>query len=282
MQSSHIVVIGGLTRRHITEAAEVPGLGETIETTSFKSHTGGRGAYAAVAAHRLSHFKPTDGTRTGRNSAFGDLTINVHLVATVGDDATGNLLKERITECGVNATEVKPLSNASTSRAVIVVDQKTKDHRTWFHAGANHMLLPDDFRGQEKLERFAGGVKPDLLLTNLELRRDAAEQLIRTAGRAQVDVLLNLVPANDVLHRVQRYITHLVTHKAEVKRSVEGCPTNDDDLDGWIRIAKQYRENGAKNVVITLGAHGACFANKFEAGLVPIGNYDVNNRVGGG
>lgn len=70
MGTRTIVVVGGLAKRYITEADEVPKPGETIETTKpLVPHTGGRGAFAAVAAHRLSHIKPPSDSHIGIDSA---------------------------------------------------------------------------------------------------------------------------------------------------------------------------------------------------------------------
>lgn len=119
METRTILVVGGLARRYILEAEELPGPGQTIETTKpSESHTGGRGAFTAVAAHRMSHLKPPNGSRLGTESAFQDLKINVHLVATVGADDIGNSLKERMTECGVNADQVQDVQGSSSKPAV--------------------------------------------------------------------------------------------------------------------------------------------------------------------
>lgn len=285
MRTRTIVVVGGLAKRYITEAEEVPGPGETIETTKpLVPHTGGRGAFAAVAAHRLSHIKPPGDSHIGIESAWPDLKINVHLVATVGADDAGDGLKERMTECGVNADHVQQVEGASSSSVFVVVDKATKDHRIWFDAVANHILEPDAFKERGSLDNFAGGMKPTLLLTSLELKPETTVQLIKTAGLDGVEVLLNLVPSHTVLMRVLKNVTHLVIHKAEARRSYEDCPTDDDDPSAWATLAQRFVDGGAKNVVITLSAQGAYFANRFGvAGFVRSDEpEDVNNKVGGG
>ena len=284
METYTIVVVGGLARRYITEADEIPGPGETIETTTpVHSHTGGRGATTAVAAHRLSHFKPSDDSHTGIESAFENVKINVHLVATVGDDDDGNRLKERMTECGVNADHVQKFKGAS-SVIFVVVDAATKDHRVWFDPAVNHILEPDSFKERGSLNAFAGGKKPALLITNLELKPETTKKLIETAGLDRVEVLLNVVPSRGTSKAVLKNVTHLVIHKAEARRSFEDCPSDEDDPKEWARIARRYIRNGAKNVVITLSFQGAYFANKFGAAdFVQSDKPEViNNKVGGG
>ena len=285
METRTILVVGGLARRYILEAEELPGPGETIETTkSSESHTGGRGAFTAVAAHRLSHLKPSNGGHLGTESAFQDLKINVHLVATVGADDIGNSLKERMTECGVNADQVQNVQGSSSSLVMVVVDQATKDHRIWFDATTNHKLGPEAFREQASLDNFAGGTKPALILTNLELRLKTAEQLIETAGLYGVEVLLNVVPSQPLLNRVLRNVTHLVIHKGEARRYFGDSPTDNDDPSAWADKAQQFLDRGAKNVVITLSAQGAYFANVFGAAGVVRSHEpeNVKDKVGGG
>lgn len=284
MGDQNIVVVGGIGRRHITEANEVPGLGVTIETTKpFESHTGGRGAFTAVAVHRLSHIKPSDGSHNSDESVFSNMTIRVYLVATVGDDETGDSLKERMTECGVNAEKVKKVPGASSSRTFVVVDPATQDHRTWFDATANHRMEPDLFRKRDSLKDFAGGTKPALLITNLELKDKTTEQLIKTAEADHVQILLNLVPSRYVSRTILKKVMHLVIDKAEARQSNDDCPTDDDHPEEWRGQAQQYLDLGARNVVITLGAQGAYYANKRGAhGFVPgNGPEDIGNSLGG-
>ena len=284
METYTIVVVGGLARRQITEAEEIPKPGVTIETTKpFDSHTGGRGAFSAVAAHRLSHFKPSDNSHIGIQSAFANVKINVHLVATVGDDDDGIRLKERMTECGVNADHVQTYKGAS-SKIFVVVDAQTKDYRAWFDSAANHILEPDGFKGRGSLNAFAGGKKPALLVTNLELKPETTKQLIETAGLDRVEVLLNVVPFGRTSNALLKNVTHLVIQDAEARMSYEGCPTDDDDPKEWAHVARRYIKNGAKNVVITLSSQGAYFANKFGAADVVQSDEpeDINDKVGGG
>lgn len=284
MVDQHIVVVGGIARRHITEADEVPGLGETIETTKpFESHTGGRGAFTAVAVHRLSHIKPSGGSHLGVEPIFENMTIRVYLVATVGDDKVGEGLIERMTECGVNAENVETVSDASSDRVVVVVDPATKDHRTWFDATANHRMEPHLFRKPDSLNGFAGGTKPVLLITNLELKEKTTEQLINAAERDNVQILLHLVPSRRVSRPLLKKVMHLVIHKAEARRSNDDCPTDDDPPEAWAVLAQEFLDIGARNVVITLGAQGAYYANNFGVhGFVPgDGPEDIGNKVGG-
>lgn len=285
MATRTIVVVGGLAKRYITEAEEVPGPGETIETTKpLVAHTGGRGAFTAVAAHRLSHIKPPSDGHIGMKSAWPDLKINVHLVATVGADDAGDGLKERMAECGVNAEHVQRVEGASSSSTFVVVDKATKDHRIWFDAEADHLLKPDAFKQRGSLDKFAGGVKPVLLLTSLELKGETMLQLIKTAGLDGVEVLLNLVPSHPLLISVLSKVTHLVIHKAEARRSFDDCPSDEDDPSAWATLAQRFIHRGAKNVVITLSDQGAYFANRFgAAGFVRSDELeDVNDKVGSG
>lgn len=286
MVDQSIVVVGGIARRHITEANEVPGLGETIETTKpFESHTGGRGACTAVAVHRLSHIKPSDGSHVGVEPTSKNMRINVYLVATVGDDETGKQLLERMTECGVNvnAQKMEKVPDVSSSRVVIIIDPTTKDHRTWFDATATHRMEPDLFRERDSLNNFAGGTKPALLITNLEIKDKTTEQLIKTAERDKVQILLDLVPSRVVSRSLLKKVMHLVIHKAEARRSYYNCPTDDEPPEAWANQAKQFLNIGARNVVITLGAQGAYYANNSGAhGFVPgNGPDDIGNKVGG-
>ncbi|KAL8702214.1 MAG: hypothetical protein Q9201_004518 [Fulgogasparrea decipioides] len=252
MPTRTIVVIGGLTRRIIAEVDEMPGKGLTVTTKTYDTHTGGRGAFSAVAAYRFSHFKATNDQETPRCVCEED-EISVRLVAAVGDDDIGSI-KEEIKAVGVNIDRVLPIPKTKTSMAFVVVDGASRDHSVLLCPGANHGLKPDKFGSAEKLLEECGGLRPDLLVTNCELKRSTVEQIIETATVANVPVLLNLVPEEYFFPEDLTHLTHLIVHKAEARRIFDDCPKDDDDPLEWETFAQQFLSRGVANVVVTLSS----------------------------
>ena len=274
-----IVVVGGITRRILAKVGEMPEPGRTITTKTYDSHTGGRGAFSAVTAYRLSHDKPHEGSKP---PAREDEEISVRLVGAIGDDDIGDPMRDRITKVGVNTDSVRKIPNTKTSMIFVLEDEESQDRGAVMCPGANHALEPDDFDSIEGLLKECGGVKPNLLVTNCELKRNTVAQLVTTASNAGVPVLLNLVPEAYVFPEVLEHLTHLIVHEAEARRISDACPEDNNDPYAWETFAKQFREQGVANVVVTLGSKGVYYSDSAgNKGHISSGERNLD-KVGGG
>ena len=274
-----IVVVGGIIRRILAKVEEMPEPGTTTTTKAYDSHTGGRGAFSAVTAYRLSHYKPHEGSQP---SAHEDEDISVRLVGAIGDDDIGKPMRDRITKAGVNTDRVRKIEDTKTSMIFVLEDEESQGSGAVMCPGANHALEPHDFDSVEGLLEECGGVKPNLLVTNCELKRDTVEQLVTTASEAGVPVLLNLVPEAYIFPEVLEHLTHLIVHEAEARRISNACPKDNDDPNAWETFAKDFRERGVANVVITLGSKGVYYSDSAgNKGHIPSGERNLD-KVGGG
>ena len=283
MPDRTIAIVGGLTRRIIAEVNHMPDPSETVITNTYDSHTGGRGAFSAVAAYRQSHYKPTD-DQTAIRCVCGKDEIFVRLIGAIGDDDIGQPMKDRISNAGVNTERVRRIPNTNTSMVFVLVDEESKANSELLCPGANHALKPGDFGTADKLLEMCGGRKPDLLVTNCELERSTVAKIVETATHAKVPVLLNLIPKEYFFKGTFRHLTHLIVHKAEARYILENCPADDDNAYEWESFAQEFLDRGVSNVVVTLGAHGAYYSSQDGGktqGHVPSQDSDVD-KIGGG
>lgn len=254
-----IAVIGGLVTELICVTDRVPDRGEKFTSSSFSRQAGGEGANSAVAAARLSRVNPH---RLHENSQpskiMPNIDIRVSMVGAVGNDDFGPLLIEQLQSNSVDTTRVQTINEMSTGVSVVMVESDFGDSRILYNPGANHVLRPEDFL---TLESLAGGVKPDLIISMLEIRRDTVEQIIQTANEENIDILLSLLPAQSLLDHIYKMITHLVVNKTAAAMLIGKELEDIADREGWASVADEFLRWGIANVIITLGDQGAYFSN---------------------
>ena len=269
MTSHVIAVIGSLNQDMIVETVRVPESGETLTSSSFSTHPGGKGANQAVAAHRASHINPkkrrvSPSTSSSPNHQ-NDIDIRVYMTGAVGADEFGPSIIHKLAENELDVSGIQTAQGYQTGTAIVIVESSTGANRILIHPGANHALAPDRFRTVESLRAAGGGVQPDLVILQLEIPQETVEQVLETASAVVggVDVLLNPAPAIPLPDHVYGRITHLIVNETEAAmltgRRVEDVT---DAAAGWGTVANEFLEKGVKNVVITLGDQGAYYANK--------------------
>ena len=296
-------MIGGIVTDLVTTTHRVPDSGETLTSKSFSTHPGGKGANSAVAAYRLSHKKPatialpvnenvngfsepvTGISETANNDTNGnnkvtsailsppDDDIHVFMKGAVGEDSFGPGLLEMLSRNGVDTSGMRTVPDKPTGVCVIIVEEDLGENRILFSPGANSDLQPEEFTTLDGI--LAGGVKPDLLISQLELRRETVEQIIQTAAREGVDTLLNPAPAHALLLPVYGLITHLVMNETEAA-TLSGLPVDElTSIEEWARVTDEFLRRGVENVVVTLGAKGAYYSNEIGKG----GSVDAEKGV---
>ncbi|KAL8752825.1 MAG: hypothetical protein Q9184_005614 [Pyrenodesmia sp. 2 TL-2023] len=244
--------------------------GETVVASAFSMAPGGKGSNSAVAVHRLTRSNPKTSQllvddATEEKDADRTDDVHVRMVGAVGADQFGLPLKENLEACGVNVDGVRVVEGEKTAISNILVEADSGANRIMQYPGVSHSFTASDFMTVESL---GGGVKPDLIICQLELHRAAIEQAIETAGREGVDVLLNPSPAFGLIPDIYRYVTHLVMNETETVLLSEIEPDDIVHRTGRTRVAEHFLTLGVKNVVITLGAKGAYFATEGTSGDV--------------
>ena len=242
----------------------LPDDGETISTSMFFMQPAGKGSSSAVAAYRLTRPNPKNSRQTHEEAVEDE--IHVRMVGAVSDDDQfGHPLVQNLADCGVNTDGVVFIKGKRTGVANILVEAPSGAKRVMEHLGAATALEPSDFM---TLESLGGGVAPDLVIAQLEMRRVTIERAIETAHRENVEVLLKPSPPRVLMPEIYPMISHLVMNETEAAMLSECTPDEIENQTGLASVADYFLELGVKNVVVTLGEKGAYYANKSGHGHV--------------
>ena len=193
------------------------------------------------------------------------------MLGAVGDDQFQQVAIATLKEDGVDVSGVRVVKGQTTGVAVVLVETEVGENRILLEPGANHSLRPEEFL---TLESLAGGraggdrTKPDLLVLQLEIPRQTVEQILETAGREGVDVLLNPAPAVALSSSVYKRVQHLIVNETEaaILSGKELQDLEEEEEMGWRKVTDRFLEQGAKNVVVTLGARGAYYSDAVGKG----------------
>lgn len=277
-----ILVIGYIDMDFYMTTPRLPDEGESLEALSYSFSPGGKGANAAVAAFRSSHVRRpgADDTSPEFDSAFTEIDIDVSMIGAVGDDANGDLAKKNLVQNGVDISKVRTFDGLNTGICFCMIESGTGENRLLFTTGATRQLGSADFETVEQL-CTSDGRRPDLIISQLEVQVRAVEQMLQTAHEASIDVVLNAAPASQIDLDAYEWITHLIVNETEAA-ILAGRPVKMVNSETWYDIAEEFLKDGVKNVVITLAAQGAYYANQKGHGLVPAKSVTVADATGAG
>ncbi|KAL9115636.1 MAG: hypothetical protein Q9227_000004 [Pyrenula ochraceoflavens] len=261
-----VTVCGGLNWNIITTAKRLPSDGETYSAMSFAQLPGGKGANAAIALHRLSHVKLFDSQKMSLRSAYeksGLLDIEIRMVGAVGKDddfGYGEKIKNSLKTQYINVDGVIEKSDYKSGVDNTWVEAKTGENRILYCPGANHALKAEEFQNPDKC---FGPLRPNLVISTLEMDRITVQALLSTAKEAGIDTLLNPAPAQFLNLELYRGLTHLILNETEAavltgNQILELGPGFDD----WNSITDEFLEWGVKHVIVTLGARGAFYSEE--------------------
>jgi len=230
---SKILVIGSANVDLVMATDRLPTHGETV-FGEFSRSLGGKGANQAVAAAR----------------AGGD----VGMIACLGDDEFGTMLKRGLVAEGVRTDEVLQVEGPSGVAAIMTAANGT--NMIVVASGANSKLEKTVINA----DTFEG---VDYLLLQLEIPLPTVVEAIARATQNGVKVILDPAPAAQLPRFVLERVDWLTPNETEA-RTLLGLTGN--DLDG-IEAARALREAGARNVIVKLGDRGVVV---LEAGGEPV------------
>ncbi|MFE4868265.1 ribokinase [Streptomyces sp. NPDC056682] len=235
MQDYGLLVVGSANADLVVGVERRPAPGETVMGSDLAVHPGGKGANQAVAAARL-------GARTA-------------LLAKVGDDDHGRLLRASLRAAGVDTAAVL-VGEAPTGVALITVDP-SGDNSIVVSPGANSHLTPDDIRAARDL--FA---RAPVVSVQLEIPLETVAEVARGLAPG-ARLVLNPSPPAPLPAGVLTVCDPLIVNEHEA-RFLLG-ETAGDTPEDW---ARALRALGPRSVVVTLGAAGALVADGRDDGCV--------------
>jgi len=178
-----VVVVGSGNLDLVSQVERIPAPGETVLSTGFATHAGGKGNNQATAAARA-------GARTTFVGAFGD-------------DDHGARLRASLTADGVRL--LVRTSDEPTGTALITVSARGENSIV-VNPGANATLL-----GLSEVER-AAVADASVVLMQLEIPLDTVTDAARTARGT---VILNAAPARPLPHALLTDVDLLVVNEHE-------------------------------------------------------------------
>ncbi len=228
MEPKRIIVVGSTNMDMVVKTSHIPIPGETVLGGSFFMNPGGKGANQAVAVARLG----------------GDVIF----VSKMGNDVFGKQSFQLFNEEGIDTGYILSDDELPSGVALITVDQ-AGENSIVVAPGANASLQPSDMKGV--LSEF---IKAGILLLQLEIPLVTVESVIRFAFENGVKVILNPAPAARLSPELLSHVDIITPNRSEAS-ILSGIEVT--GLESAKLAAIGLRQQGVKNVIITLGPSGA-------------------------
>src|SRR5579875_715556 len=224
-----IAIIGSINVDLTTFVDELPNAGETIFAPQFQLGFGGKGANQAVAAKLCG--------------------AEVTMLARVGEDLFGPAAIENLRKHGIDTTYVLKTPGVSTGVAPIFVD-RSGQNRILVVKGANDRLLPADIDAAADMLARA-----DTIILQLEIPLETVYSALEFGARRGIRTILNPAPAQPLNRRKIASADYLIPNETEAAALAGSA----GEPQSW---AERLRDNGVRNVIVTLGENGALSANE--------------------
>ncbi|NUU31707.1 ribokinase [Arthrobacter sp. C9C5] len=223
-----VIIVGSITADVTTFSKRLPKRGETILGEEFTLLLGGKGANQAVAS--------------------GLAGAPSFMVGCVGNDLFRPLVTGGLEDHGVDTSELRVVE-APTGIAHIRVDD----------SGENDIVmvpLANDHLGPEQITAAIARLAPraSVLLTQLEIPREAAAHAVRAARAAGLTVVLDPAPAAALDQQTWAGVDYVTPNETEASL-ITGIPVTDQA--SAIRAGQWFLAQGTGGAIITLASAGA-------------------------
>lgn len=245
-----ITVIGSINLDLIASIDRLPGPGETVPGSGFKTSPGGKGANQALAAARAG--------------------AKVRMLGAVGKDAFAADALACLKEGKVDLSGVRE-AHAVTGTALILVDAKG-ENMIAVVPGANDTVLPGDL-AKAFLE------KGEIVLLQHEIPLATVEAALDAAAAVGAVSVLNTAPfraeAASFLHKAD----YVVANETEFDLYGEALGLSGRDRAARMRA---FVETTGRTIIVTLGDEGVLAASPSEFLTVPALKITPIDTVGAG
>ncbi len=231
MSKKRIIIAGSVNADVSTRVSRLPGPGETLLASSMTVSGGGKSGNQAVACGRLD----------------GD----VSLIARIGDDSYGEMLKENFVGAGVDVSGLSVDQDYPTGQAFIAVSDEGENNIIVV-PGANGRLLPEVIDSYQHLLSGAS-----FLSTQLEIPLETVERLAELCRDHDISFVLNPSPAASLSSELLSLVSILVLNEHELDL-LAGAGDEEAQLQRLLDL-------GIKHVVLTKGGDGVVYMS--DSGL---------------
>lgn len=248
-----LVVLGSINADHILNLKSFPAPGETVTGNQYQVAFGGKGANQAVAAGR-----------SGADIAF---------IACVGDDDTGERVRQQLSKDGIDTSPVRVISGESTGVALIFVNGEG-ENVIGIHAGANAALSPLLVEAQKTLIADASA-----LLMQLESPVESVFAAAQIANNNNTTVILNPAPARQLPDELLALVDIITPNETEAETLTGIRVDNDTDA---AKAAQALHDKGIEMVIITLGQRGVWASVNGQGTRIPGFNVKAIDTIAAG
>ncbi len=249
--SASVCVVGSVNMDLVVRTPRLPGPGETVLGSSYRSFPGGKGANQAVAAARLG--------------------AQVSFIGALGDDPHGAKLRAVFQAEGVNLDGLHVRAGEATGLGLITVADGG-ENTIVVSSNANATLTPAEVRAHAARLEAA-----DVLLMQLEVPLACNVEAAQVARAAGASVILNAAPARAIPKDLVRLVDVLVVNRPEAASLLGLDPTLDP-----ARLALRLPDLGVSTVILTIGAQGAILSHRGRPRRVPTLTVESVDSVGAG
>lgn len=230
-----ILSIGSLNLDYVINVPKRPNVGETVSGAELDTVCGGKGGNQAIAAARSG----------------GSVTM----IGAVGTDKAGEVLRETLTQAGVECRSLLTKPCATGCAFITVCDG---DNSIIVVRGANGELTPDDLKD----EWFEGA---DFVILQLEIDGDTVLSALKKAKKFGAITVLNPSPAACMRDEFLDYTDILIPNEGEAALITEMDPES-ENFEQKVLIALEKRVSKA---IMTLGSNGSVYLNGNDPVRIP-------------
>ena len=200
--------------------------------------------------------------------------IEVDLIAAIGKDPFGNMLRESCRDIGINTDAWIEKSNASTG-----VYMATKDKDGELYTGFDAITAPESIRTAELTKHKKLIFESDLLILDLNL----SEKIINVALelRDHRPVMVDAV-STDRISRIESFLDRIDILKLNRLEAEKLTGIKLDTKERVKQACNNIVSRGVTRVFITMGMAGVCAADYKNAIFVPAVPVVVKDLTGAG
>lgn len=241
MPTPCIVVVGSYATGLTLKVKRLPSPGETVLASGYRVDYGGKGSNQAVGCARLG--------------------ADVRFVARIGRDNFGEMAMRLYREEGIDVAFVRQTTEHATGVGFILVEAETGNNSIAIDPGANELLSAADVAACDAAFENAA-----VVLTQLEIPVGAAEAALARGRALGAITILNPAPVRPLSQSVLQLVDVLTPNQTEGKVLTGRDP---DARVAPEEVAQDLLRAGVKNVVMTLGGHGALIVTQSAAKRTP-------------
>ncbi|WP_137663576.1 ribokinase [Enterococcus hulanensis] len=236
-----ITVIGSINLDRTIRVKQMPKPGETMHTKEIFSAGGGKGANQAVAAKRSE--------------------AATNFIGAIGNDEAGEMMRELLSEEGIELSGVQTLEKQATGQAYIIVDDQG-ENSIMIHSGANNAFTP------EQVQAHADVIKAsDFVVAQFESTLESTIEAFSIAREAGVKTILNPAPALEQVPEELLKVTDMIIPNETETEILTGIKVMDEA--SLKAAADHLHQLGIEAVIITIGSKGAFYDVQGRNGIIP-------------